>query len=199
MVNTARTLDDNFSKDLKPSKLAHVVIRTPRYDESRAWWAKVLNAHPAYENEQLCFMTYDDEHHRIGIISVPDLGPIAPNNAGMEHVSFTYDTLGELLATYRRLALEGIKPFWCINHGPTISMYFRDPDENKVELQYDVFPTPQEVQEFFDSGKYEENFMGIIFDPDEMCERYLSGEKLEDLVVRPLLPEGMGPWDMHRP
>ncbi|MFC3052162.1 VOC family protein [Kordiimonas pumila] len=199
MDDVKRSLDSSYAETLKPSKLAHVVIRTPCYNESREWWAKVLNAHPAYENEQLCFMTYDDEHHRIGIINVPDLGGQAPSNAGMEHVSFAYNTLGDLLATYLRLKEAGIVPFWCINHGPTISMYFRDPDQNKVELQYDVFPTPVEVDAFFASGKYEENFMGIIFDPDEMCARYMAGVSLEELVHRPPLPEGMGPWDMHRP
>ena len=40
-----------------------------------------------------------------------------------------------ILADRKALKAEGIEPFWCINHGPTISMYFKDPDANRVELQ----------------------------------------------------------------
>ena len=104
----------------------------------------------------------------------------------------------ELLATYRRLKPSGIEPFWTINHGPTISMYYRDPDANKVELQVDVFATIEAVNAFLDRY-YPENFMGIVFDPEQMIRDYERGVPLEDLYRRPALPPGMTPWDMHRP
>jgi catechol 2,3-dioxygenase-like lactoylglutathione lyase family enzyme len=196
---TPRNLEALHPHPVAPSKLAHVVIRTSRYGASRAWYATVLAAAPAYENEQLCFMTYDDEHHRVGIINMPQLGDISPALNGVEHFAFTYERLDQLLATYRRLKREGIEPFWTINHGPTISFYYRDPDGNKIELQYDVFRTPAEVDEFFASGAYEENFMGIIVDAEQMARDFEAGAKLDTLTRRPPLPAGMTPWDMHRP
>jgi catechol 2,3-dioxygenase-like lactoylglutathione lyase family enzyme len=192
-------LEETYPRPVPPSKLSHVVIRTSRYQQSRAWYATVLSAAPAYENEQLCFMTYDDEHHRVGLINMPQLADGVPGANGIEHFAFTFDELGQLLATYRRLKAAGIEPFWTINHGPTISMYYRDPDGNKVELQYDVLRTPQEVNAFFGSGKYEENFMGIIFDADAMARDFEAGLPLGKLTERPALPQGMTPWDMHRP
>jgi catechol 2,3-dioxygenase-like lactoylglutathione lyase family enzyme len=198
-MEASRNLEALHPRPVPPSKLAHVVIRTSRYAASRAWYATVLAAAPAYENEQLCFMTYDDEHHRIGIINMPQLGDISPALNGVEHFAFTFDRLDQLLATYRRLKREGIEPFWTINHGPTISFYYRDPDGNKVELQYDVFRTPAEVNEFFASGAYEENFMGIIVDADQLARDFEAGVSLETLTRRPALPSGMTPWDMHRP
>ena len=198
MTDHTRNLDADFPEAVKPSKLAHVVIRTPRFAESCAWWAMVLDAAPSYENERLSFMTYDDEHHRIGIINMPELRDQDKANAGPEHIAFTYDELGALLATYRRLKKEGIEPFWTIIHGPTVSMYYRDPDKTTVELQYDVFRTPQAVDAFFASGAYEENFMGIIFDPEDMIRSYEAGVPVEEITRRPKLPEGMTPWDMHR-
>jgi len=193
-----RSLDLAFPTPVKPAKLAHVVIRSPRFAESCAWWAKVLVAAPSYKNERLSFMTYDEEHHRIGIINIAELQNQDFSKAGVEHVAFTYASLGALLATYKRLCSEGIEPFWTINHGPTISMYYRDPDATKVELQYDVFPTPGGVEAFFASGAYEENFMGIIFDPEKMVRDFESGKPIEEIVARPKLPPGMTPWDMHR-
>jgi len=117
----------------------------------------------------------------------------------MEHLSFTYASLGDLLATYRRLAQHDIRPYWPINHGPTISLYYKDPDGNRLELQYDVFERNQDLDAFFASGAYVENFMGIIFDPEQMIARFEAGEPLAEITARPKLPEGKTPWDMHIP
>lgn len=196
-MDQPRSLAASYPDAIKPSKLAHVVIRTARFDESKRWWGTVLDAAPSYENGQLSFMTYDDEHHRIGIINMPQLRDQDMANAGAEHISFAYDELGQLLATYRRLKGQGIAPFWTINHGPTISMYFRDPDGTKVELQYDVFDV-EGTERFFATGAYEENFMGIIFDAEDMISQFEGGRPIEEITRRPKLPEGMTPWDMHR-
>ena len=86
---TPRNLAASYPKPIKPAKLAHVVIRTPKFSESCAWWRNVLDAEPSYENEQLSFMTYDDEHHRIGIINMPHLAAQNMSEAGTEHIAFT--------------------------------------------------------------------------------------------------------------
>ncbi|HET7335167.1 MAG TPA: VOC family protein [Rhizomicrobium sp.] len=184
---------------LRPSKFAHCVLRSANYEKSRDWYLAVLNAEIAFENEFVCFLRYDDEHHRIGIINMPDAAPLGNDRAGVEHIAFTFNTLSELLATYLRLKEKGIVPFWPIIHGPTVSLYYRDPDGVKVELQYDVFKTVEEVDAFFAAGSYAENFMGVIFDPDDMIARFEAGEPLSALTKRPPLPPGAGPWDMHRP
>lgn len=194
-----RSIDAFFPVAPKPCKLAHVVVKTARYEDSKAWYLTVLNGEIAFENEFVCFLTYDDEHHRIGLINMADATPLSPEAAGVEHMSFTYDQLGELLATYRRLKALGIEPFWPIIHGPTVSLYYRDPDGVKVELQYDILRTPAEVNAFFAAGSYVENFMGVIIDPDDLVRRFEAGEPIESLTRRPPLPPGLGPWDMHRP
>lgn len=184
---------------VRPHKLAHFVLRTAKYAETRDWYLNVLSAEISYENEQVCFLSYDDEHHRVGIINMPEASPLEPKGAGVDHVSFTFDKLSELLATFRRLKADGIEPFWPIIHGPTVSLYYRDPSGVKVELQYDVLRTPAEVNAFFAAGNYIENFMGVIFDPEDMAVRFENGEAIESLTKRPPLPPGVGPWDMHRP
>jgi catechol-2,3-dioxygenase len=187
------------ARTIRPHKLAHVVLRSARYEQTCAWYRTVLSAEVAFENELVCFLRYDDEHHRIGIINAANATALEKDSAGVEHFAFTFEGMGELLATYLRLKREGILPFWTIIHGPTVSMYYRDPNGVKVELQYDVFKTAVEVDEFFAAGSYVENFMGIIFDPEDMVRRYEAGEPLSSLTKRPPLPPGAGPWDMHRP
>jgi catechol 2,3-dioxygenase-like lactoylglutathione lyase family enzyme len=194
-----RSLARLHPRAISPAKLAHLVLRSAHYETARRWYQTVLNAEVAFENDDVCFLRYDDEHHRIGIINAPAASPLAKDGAGVEHIAFTFEHLSELLATYLRLKKEGIVPFWPIIHGPTVSMYYRDPDGVKVELQYDVFRTAAEVDAFFAAGNYVENFMGVVFDPEDMVARFEAGEPLSSLTKRPPLPPGMGPWDMHRP
>ncbi len=57
-------------------------------------------------------------------------------------------------------------------------------------LQYDVFQTAEEVDAFFTAGSHVENFMGVIFDPDDMAARFEAGEPLGSLTQRPPLLAG---------
>jgi catechol 2,3-dioxygenase-like lactoylglutathione lyase family enzyme len=182
---------------IAPAKLAHVVRRTARLEEMIAWYETVLAARVVHRDEMLAFLTYDDEHHRIAIARLPGLEDRPAMAAGTDHIAFTHADLGDLLNTWVRLKAEGIEPYWCLNHGPTTSMYYKDPDGNKVEMQIDNFDT-DETNRWMGSGEFAKNPIGIIFEPEELLARYRSGEPLETLLRRPPLPEGATPFDMLR-
>lgn len=180
---------------VSPSKMAHLVIRTPNYQKMREFYKVFLHAHPAYEDEVASFLRYDDEHHRIAIINMPFLGPLpVPAAAGMEHIAFTFGTLGELLSNYLRLKALDIAPVWCINHGPTTSIYYNDPDGNVIETQFDNLEV--EAADAFMHGPYfAKNPMGVDFDPMLLIERYRHGDPMEELIRQgsALPPEGIVP------
>jgi hypothetical protein len=147
-----------------------------------------------YENPQLCFVTYDDEHHRVALI---DFGPLATRDLaggdlryratdqpGLHHVAFTFGSMGELLDNYTRLAARGIRPFRSINHGPTTSMYYVDPDGNRVELQIDNFATAEEGQAWMHSPAFDRNPIGVEYDPDELVRKFRAGVPVAELVIR---------------
>ena len=102
----------------------------------------------------------------------------------------------ELSGGHRRLKAAGILPHWPINHGVTTSLYYRDPDNNRVELQIDNFATPAELDGYFKSRAFAENPVGVTYDPEELCRRYEAGEAMTDLMRIPPLPAGKTPWDM---
>ena len=181
-----------------PVKLAHIVRRTSRFEEMLAWYQTFLGAEVVHSDGMLAFLTYDDEHHRIAIAGIPGLLDAPPLAAGTDHVAFTHADLGDLLYTYARLKAEGITPYWCINHGPTTSMYYKDPDGNRIELQVDNFPTAEETNRWIRSGDFAANPIGVVFEPDDLLARYKAGEPMERLTERPPLPEGAGPFDMLR-
>ncbi|MEZ5749035.1 MAG: VOC family protein [Caenibius sp.] len=170
---------------LPPARLAHVVLRTSNFAEMIAWYETVFGAKRVFENEFLCFLTYDEEHHRIAILNMPDLKPAPDGITGFHHAAFTYDTLGDLLATYKRLRDLGIKPIFPINHGPTTSMYYADPDGNQIELQIENYPSVEESTQFFFTPAFAENPIGVEFDPDDLLRRFEAGEPEATLKLRP--------------
>jgi catechol 2,3-dioxygenase-like lactoylglutathione lyase family enzyme len=185
------------SERISPQKFAHVVLRTASFDAVITWYATVLNARVAFRNDFIAFLTYDDEHHRVAVINAAGSPAADEAAAGVHHVAYTYAGLGELLATYRRLKAGGIEPARCINHGPTTSMYYRDPDGLRVELQVDNFATMAEANAYFTSRDFAENPIGVIFDPEALIRDYEAGVPFEELVRRPPLPPGTSPMDMR--
>ena len=173
-----RTLDTQTT--ITPTKFAHMVINTRQCEEMKRWYGDVLGMEVVVDNGMLCFLTFDDEHHRLALVNMPDLKEQSPEYAGVNHVAYTLPDLGSLLATYLRLKADDILPWWCINHGPTTSMYFRDPDGNAIELQVDNY-NDERLTNWMRSDKFQDNPLGVEFDPDLLAEKYCAGEMLEVL------------------
>ena len=163
-------------KVLSPSTLAHVVLRTANITTMTDFYTTFLGGHVAHSNPTLSFITYDHEHHRIALIGVPSTTPKIPTSCGLEHIAFTFDTLADLLLAYRQRLAKNIKPVWCVNHGPTTSLYYKDPDGNMLETQVDNFDRAEEASEFMEGPLFAENPIGTDFDPEEMIGRLEKGE-----------------------
>lgn len=170
---------------VRPIKLAHVVLRTSQFEDLASWYKMVLNADAVFENEILAFLTYDEEHHRIAILNVPDLAPQPDNVAGVHHVAFTYASMSDLMGQYARLRDAGIKPVFVINHGPTTSLYYSDPDGNQIEFQIENYDSVEESTQFFYSEEFAENPVGVEFDPEDMLRKLEAGVPEAELKRRP--------------
>ncbi|MEY2927350.1 MAG: hypothetical protein RL367_1827 [Pseudomonadota bacterium] len=170
---------------VSPTRLAHLVLRTSRIKEMLAWYKLVLNATVAFENDEIAFLAYDDEHHRIAFVNIPGLAPQPAGMVGMHHIAFTYNSLDELLGNYEILRDKGITPKWCVNHGPTTSMYYGDLEDNQVEFQVDNYPTVEEAGAFFFSEAFATNTIGVDFDPEDLLRRVRAGENQDEIKRRP--------------
>jgi catechol-2,3-dioxygenase len=176
----SRSLDSKTV--IHPARFAHAVLRTRHLEEAIVFYEKVLGAEIVFRNAMIAFLTYDEEHHRIALAMTPQKETAPPGAAGLDHLAYTYENLGQLLGTYERLRGEGILPVWSINHGPTTSLYYADPDGNRVELQIDNFDTEAELKAFMESGAFEKNPIGVEFDADKLLSRYLAGDSEQELV-----------------
>jgi catechol 2,3-dioxygenase-like lactoylglutathione lyase family enzyme len=178
-----------------PRKLAHIVYKTPRLKQMIDWYTQVLDALVVFQNKRIAFLTYDQEHHRVALIKVPGLlripgavWKVRRKFWGVDHVAFTYQHLEDLVRTYRRLADAGIEPVWCINHGPTTSMYYEDPDGNRIELQVDNFASNHQLLDWLGGGEFEHNPIGIEFDADVLERLLAAGTPVAALVKRGSAP-----------
>ena len=97
----------------------------------------------------LTFLSHDpDEHHQL--VLVTGRPPGVEYNV-VNQISFKLPELADLKAAYARVREHGIKEFRIVTHGNAWSIYFPDPEGNRVELFVDTpWHTPQPFAEPFD-------------------------------------------------
>lgn len=179
-------LPEPHPPQLRPSRFSHLVLQTPQFAAMTAWYKTVLSAQPMLENDSVCFLTYDEEHHRVMIGHNPNATPRDPEAAGVVHFAYAVETLEDLVNAYHRLKAEGIVPHHCINHGFTTSLYYLDPDGNEVELQVDNYKTRASMDAWFRSGAFDRNFVGFPFDPDFMVALHRQGVPEDQILQQDL-------------
>jgi catechol-2,3-dioxygenase len=181
---------------IRPTKFAHVVYRTRRFERMLRWYETVFGAKIQYQNPGLAFLTYDDEHHRFAFANMAAFQPDGTETErqgaiGVDHVAYTYASLRDLLENYARLKEEGVSPYWCIHHGISASLYYADPDGNQMEFQVDSYKTSEEANAFI-IAYWDANPLGVEFDPDDWLSRLRAGtpesEFLQRRVHEPVSP-----------
>ncbi|MBL8178247.1 MAG: VOC family protein [Bryobacterales bacterium] len=173
---------------VRPSKVAHVVYRTRRFDQMVRWYETVFQAQVQYRSPALAFLTFDEEHHRFAFVNMAVFQPNGSEEdrqgaIGVDHLGYSYPTLRDLLENYLEWKAQGIEPYWCIHHGITASLYYADPDGNQMEFQVDCLHSAAEASEFM-ATMFRLNPLGVEFDPREWLEQLRAGAAEETLLVR---------------
>ena len=168
---------------IKPA-LHHVTIKTSRLDEMIEWYAIVVGARLQFRDGVAAWMTNDEANHRIAFLAVPGLADDADKarHNGMHHCAFEYVTFADLMSSFERMRKAGIEPAFCLDHGLTISLYYKDPEGNFVELQSDNFSDWKLSGEFMrTSPDFAANPIGTFFDPARVYEAFRSGADFKTL------------------
>ncbi|MCV7254349.1 VOC family protein [Mycobacterium hackensackense] len=188
-MSTAPTDLEEHPDRLVPDFIAHWVVKTARGAEMIAWYGTVFDARVVHEDSQIAFLTWDSESHRLALIKLPaplrhafPLARFRRKTYGIDHLAFTFTSVTRLLLTYERLKHAGIKPVWSINHGPTTSLYYEDPEGIRLEFQTENFPSAQLTADYFNSKEFADNPIGVNVDPDYLLERLRAGTSETDLL-----------------
>ncbi|NOX50385.1 MAG: biphenyl 2,3-dioxygenase [Gammaproteobacteria bacterium] len=169
---------------IRPVRFAHIVLQVRDIERSIAWYQTVLGMETVHHAGVIAFMTFDEEHHRIAFLETQVEAECPKGAPGLDHLAYTFNDLGQLLSTFVRLKDLDIHPYWQINHGPTTSLYYRDPDENGVELQIDNFATADELKGWMRSDEFKANPIGVPFDADKLAARYQAGDSIDELLAQ---------------
>ena len=162
----------------------HVTLKTSRIAEMTAWYGKVIGARVNFQNADNAWTTNDAANHRVAFLSAPGLSddPDKVRHNGMHHSAYEYASFSDLISSYERLKGEGILPAFCLEHGMTVSIYYKDPEGNFVELQSDNFGDWDLSSEWMrTSPDFAANPIGCFFDPDRVSQAHRSGIDFETL------------------
>ncbi|HEY7362752.1 MAG TPA: VOC family protein [Methylomirabilota bacterium] len=137
-----------------PAVFSHLGIHVtdlPRMEDfyTRVLGLLVMDKGALRDGPTLLFLSRDpDQHHQI--VLVTGRPPGVDYNV-VNQISFKVPTLAELKTMYARMRAEGVKEFRIVTHGNAWSVYFPDPEGNRVELFVDTpWHTPQPFAEPFD-------------------------------------------------
>lgn len=165
----------------------HFNLKTTRLQELIDWYTTVVGAEVIFQDETGAWLSNDAANHRIALLAFPGFvdDPDKETRTGMHHSAFEYDRFEDLNASYLRLREQGIEPEVCIDHGMTLSYYYKDPDGNRVELQIDAFGDWSASKQWMQrSPDFEANPIGIFVDPARIAERAAAGESFETIHDR---------------
>ena len=127
-------------------RVGHIVLRVTDVEKAEAFYRDALGMETVRRSEGAAFMSFGTQHHDIGLFSVD--GEPTRGNAGLGHVALVAEGgLPELQELHQRLVDHGVEIASLTDHGMTKSVYFNDPDGNRLEVYVDLM-TPEEGKRF---------------------------------------------------
>ena len=124
-------------------RLGHVLLKVADTERSKAFYANVLGFEVVEEDPQHggVFMTLGADGHTLDLSPVDDPATaqgVSPNRLGVHHIAFQVDSYEALKDAYFTLQDQGIKEIRAIDHVSQKSIYFHDPDGNRLEIYYEL-------------------------------------------------------------
>src|SRR6266571_3857675 len=86
----------------------------------------------------MVFLSFGQEHHELALFQLATGDAPTATQPGLLHVAWRLQSFEELQAAYRELKEIGIAVESTVEHNVTRSVYFPDPDGNRVELYCDM-------------------------------------------------------------
>lgn len=170
---------------LPSMRLGEIVLATGRYDAMTAWYRQLLDIEPSLEHAndtgvptggppkptRMCFFRLHIEppyQDVVAIFEMPGTRDAPSGDPGLHHMQLRNASLPVLGERYRRLRDLGVLPYRAMDHGPSTSLYYHDPDHNAVEIAASNFATLEEFQACLASDAFKLNPTGKAIDPQSL-------------------------------
>ncbi len=125
---------------IQAHKLGHVVLKVRDAARSRDFYTRALGLRVAHEDlaQGTVFLSFGREHHDLALFQMATGETPGATQPGLHHMAWQLGSFEELQAAYQELKAAGVPIESTIEHNVTRSVYFPDPDGNRVELYCDM-------------------------------------------------------------
>ena len=124
------------------TRLQHLVLNCRNVEESVEFYTNVLGMEVVSNNTErkMAFLSFGKEHHDIALFEYADVdNALEPNHLGMNHIAMEIDGgEEELKDMYDKLKAHNVKIDRLMDHVISKSVYFFDPDGNRLEIFCDT-------------------------------------------------------------
>jgi catechol 2,3-dioxygenase len=119
--------------------IGHVHLNVADLDRALAFYEGLLGFEVQTRTDWGVFLSAGGYHHHLALnVSYSEGAAPAPrDSAGLHHFAIRYPTRETLIAAVRTLVGTGVPVWQAGDHGVSLAVYFRDPDDNGVELMWD--------------------------------------------------------------
>jgi catechol 2,3-dioxygenase len=125
---------------IQARKLGHIVLKVKDARASRVFYTRALGLKVAHEDLErgTVFLSFGEQHHDLALFQLATGEAPGAAQPGLHHTAWQLGSFEELQAAHRELRELGIPVESTIEHNVTRSVYFHDPDGNRVELYCDM-------------------------------------------------------------
>ena len=125
---------------IQARKLGHIVLKVRDARKSREFYTRALGLKVAHEDLErgTVFLSFGREHHELALFQLATGETPGEKQPGMHHMAWQLGSFEELQAAHRELQQLGFAVESTVEHNVTRSVYFPDPDGNRVELYCDM-------------------------------------------------------------
>ena len=122
------------------TSIGHVHLKVSDLERSIDFYSKVLGFELTQRyGDQAAFLSAGGYHHHIGLNTWHSQGasPAPVHACGLYHLAILFPTQKDLAAALANLVEHNVTIDGAADHGVSEAIYFRDPDENGIEIYWD--------------------------------------------------------------
>ena len=149
-----------------PMNLGHVVMRVRDMDRSLDFYTRLMGLTIMERSPSgTVFMSANTEKsHELAIRAI-GMDAAGPDHSliGQAHMAWQMESFEDLQELYTRLKENDVKIKHIGNHGISLGVYLSDPDDNEIEVYYELPKSEWEWPE--DKGLFGGNFPRTLEEP----------------------------------
>ena len=118
----------------KPKRIGHLVLNVKDLEASTKFYTDILGFQVSRQRETGTFLTWGKIHHDLALFQAP-VGalPVTEGQLGLNHFAVQVEDMADLQQAYDEFKVLDVKLDHNTDHGMTSSIYFFDPDGNRIE------------------------------------------------------------------